>query len=66
MAIASKHIAGSDKFYSLFAEFIRAFRKSGYDRGYLDGIPTEVTSAYREFINCAKADFRIIGGVAHY
>ncbi|RPA90133.1 hypothetical protein L873DRAFT_1783210 [Choiromyces venosus 120613-1] len=53
---ASKHKTGSDKFYTLFAEFVRAFEESGegYEVGYLDGNPTEVTRAYWAFLNCIK------------
>jgi len=51
---ASKHEAGSDKFYKLFAEFVRLFIASEYDPGYLVGNVTDVTRAYWAFLNCIK------------
>ncbi|PWW76387.1 hypothetical protein C7212DRAFT_186523 [Tuber magnatum] len=50
--LASKHKIGSDKFYGLFAEFVKQFTGSGggYETSYLTGIPTDVTRAYYEFI----------------
>ena len=50
---ASKHEAGSDKFYTLFAEFVRLLA-SDCDQGYLDGNVTDVTRAYWAFLNCIK------------
>ncbi|KAA8893516.1 hypothetical protein FN846DRAFT_1025664 [Sphaerosporella brunnea] len=52
--VASKHKTGSDKFYKLFAEFVNLFKESGegYEQGYLDGNPTDVTHAYWAFVNC--------------
>ncbi|KAA8893538.1 hypothetical protein FN846DRAFT_751931, partial [Sphaerosporella brunnea] len=49
--IASKHKTGSDKFYTLFAEFVKLFKESGdgLEEGYLDGYPTDVTRAYWAF-----------------
>jgi hypothetical protein len=54
--VASKHNTGSDKFYRLSTEFVKAFEKSGegYEEGYLDGNPTDVTRAYWAFLNCIK------------
>ena len=51
---ASKHEAGSDKFYTLFAEFVRLFVASDFDQGYLDGNVTDVTRAYWAFLHCIK------------
>ncbi|KAA8894172.1 hypothetical protein FN846DRAFT_786850 [Sphaerosporella brunnea] len=52
--IASNYKTGSDKFYKLFAEFVNLFKESGegYEQGYLDGNPTDVTHAYWAFVNC--------------
>ncbi|KAA8895182.1 hypothetical protein FN846DRAFT_912061 [Sphaerosporella brunnea] len=54
--IASKQKTGSDNFYTLFAEFVKLFKQSGegYEEGYLDGDPTDVTRAYWAFVNCIK------------
>ncbi|KAA8893635.1 hypothetical protein FN846DRAFT_923541 [Sphaerosporella brunnea] len=54
--VASKHKTGSDKFYKLFAEFVNLFKESGegYEEGYLNGNPTDVTHAYWAFVNCIK------------
>ncbi|KAA8902718.1 hypothetical protein FN846DRAFT_1022449 [Sphaerosporella brunnea] len=57
--IASKHKTGSDKFYTLFAEFVKLFRESGddgFEEGYLDGYPTDVTRAYWAFLNCIDSE----------
>jgi len=50
--VSSKHEAGSDKFYTLFAEFVRLLEASEFDQGYLDGNDTDVTRAYWAFLNC--------------
>lgn len=56
--ISSKHKIGSEKFYTLLSEFVNLFKESGegYDEGYLDGKPTDVTRAYRAFMNCIKSE----------
>ncbi|KAA8908829.1 hypothetical protein FN846DRAFT_944352 [Sphaerosporella brunnea] len=54
--VASEYKTGSDKFYKLFAEFVNLFKESGegYEEGYLNGNPTDVTHAYWAFVNCIK------------
>ncbi|PUU76822.1 hypothetical protein B9Z19DRAFT_1129127 [Tuber borchii] len=54
--IASYDQTGSPRFYALFDDFIRVFKESGYDVGYLVGSPTEVTNAYWEFKGCIKTE----------
>lgn len=56
--ISSKHKIASENFYTLFAEFVHLFKESGegYDEGYLDGKPTDVTRAYWAFMNCIKSE----------
>jgi len=56
--IASKHKAGSDKFYRLFAQFVKFFKEYGddYQVGYLDGNPTDVTRAYWTFLRRIKGE----------
>ena len=41
-------------FRKLFRNFVELFEKSGYEETYLDGEPTEVTDAYKEFLGCIK------------
>ena len=52
-------------FYYWFGVFIRVFRDSGYDQGYLNGTPTAVTWAYWEFMNSIDTEVKSVGGVAH-
>jgi hypothetical protein len=46
---ASQYQKGSARFSTLFTEFVRLFKESGYDESYLSGDATEVTCAYWEF-----------------
>jgi hypothetical protein len=52
----SKHEAGSDKFYILFAQFVKLFKEygEGHEEDYLDGNPTDVTRAYWAFLKCIE------------
>lgn len=55
--IASDYQTGSDRFYTLFAEFVRLFKESDYDEGFLDRHATRrdvVALAYWRFLNCIK------------
>ena len=52
--IASNYKTGSDKFYTLLTEFVRLFKESDYDEGFLDGHTTDVTLAYWQFLKCIK------------
>ena len=52
--ITSASKVGSDMFRKLFRNFVELFEKSGYEETYLDGEPTEVTDAYKEFLGCIK------------
>ena len=52
--IASNYRVGSDKFYTLFAEFVKLFEESDYDERFLDEPATDVTIAYWRFLNCNK------------
>jgi hypothetical protein len=63
--IASNHKTGSDKFYTLFAEFVKLFKESGdgLEEGYLDGNPTDVTRAYWAFVNCIKDEVTRVDAV---
>jgi len=47
---ASNEQDGSEKFYQLFADFVRLLKESDYDFGYLQDIPTPLTQAYGSFI----------------
>ncbi|KAF8462298.1 hypothetical protein BDZ91DRAFT_734939 [Kalaharituber pfeilii] len=62
--IASKHKTGSDRFCTLFAKFVRRFKESDCDEGYLDGNAKDVTRAYRAFLNCIKSEFTSVEAVA--
>ncbi|RPA98191.1 hypothetical protein L873DRAFT_1808803 [Choiromyces venosus 120613-1] len=50
--LSSNFKKGSRKFSNLFAKFIKALEKSGFDETYLDGKDTDVTRAYRAFVDC--------------
>jgi hypothetical protein len=52
---ASNCEAATEEFYNRFKTFVKLFRKSGYDGGYLEGDETDVTRAYWSFLNCIKA-----------
>lgn len=43
-------------FYESFSEFIKLFRESDYDEGYLYGGGTSVTRAYWSFLRATKDD----------
>ena len=60
---ASNHKVGSDKFYKLFAEFVRLFKESGegYEEDFLERVPTDVTRAYWAFLDCIKDEVTRVG-----
>jgi flagellar biosynthesis/type III secretory pathway protein FliH len=53
---ASKYEVATEEFYNRFKTFVKLFRKSGYDEGYLEGDETDVTRAYWSFIDCIKTE----------
>lgn len=61
---ASNDQTGSDEFYTRFTKFIQLLEESDYDEAYLEeGNLTDVTRAYRAFIECIKDEVRRVDAV---
>ncbi|CUS07938.1 unnamed protein product [Tuber aestivum] len=56
--LSSKWTTGSEKFYHLFAEFVRTFAEvgDGFEEGFLKGRATETTHAYWAFLGCVDSE----------
>lgn len=61
---ASNHQTGSDEFYTRFAKFVQLLEESDYDESYLEGGNlTDVTQAYRAFLECIKDEVKRVDAV---
>ncbi|KAG0636528.1 hypothetical protein HOY80DRAFT_891228 [Tuber brumale] len=56
--LASNFKKSTRKFSDLFAAFVGALEKSGFDETYPDDKQTEVTIAYRAFVDCTRKEVK--------
>ena len=59
---SSNHRLGSDKYFTLFSEFVKLSKESGegYDEGYLEGNQSDVTRAYWAFVKCINDEVTMV------
>ncbi|CUS11286.1 unnamed protein product [Tuber aestivum] len=62
--LAAEQPIHGDKFYQLFADFVRAFQETGngFETNYAGCKPTDTTYAYRALVHCISEDVRAAVG----